>query len=85
VLDAARQLALTVFFVPLDDAAQLDAALATVTRERADALLLNSTGPNIVLSLCRSRHSLEVGPCGFFCFAARLAGRGAGYRDGHGR
>jgi putative ABC transport system substrate-binding protein len=48
VLDAARQLALTVFFVPLDDAAQLDTALATVTRERADALLLNATGPNIV-------------------------------------
>jgi putative ABC transport system substrate-binding protein len=48
VLIAARQLALTVFFVPLDDAAQLDTALATVTRERADALLLPSTGPNIV-------------------------------------
>ena len=48
VLDAARQLALTVFFVPLDAAAQLDTALATVTRERADALVLAATGPNIV-------------------------------------
>jgi putative ABC transport system substrate-binding protein len=48
VLDAARQLALTVFFVPLDAAAQLDTALATIIRERADALLLAATGPNIV-------------------------------------
>jgi putative ABC transport system substrate-binding protein len=48
VLVAARQLALTVFFVPLDAAAQLDTALATVTRERADALWVSSTGPNIL-------------------------------------
>ena len=48
VLVAARQLALTVFFVPLDAAAQLDTALATVTRERADALYVPSTGPSIL-------------------------------------
>ena len=47
-LGAARQLPLTVFLVPLDAEAQLDTALATITRERADALLIDSTGPNIV-------------------------------------
>jgi ABC-type uncharacterized transport system substrate-binding protein len=45
---AAGRLALTVFFVRLDVAAQLDRALATVTRERADALWVDGTGPNIV-------------------------------------
>jgi putative ABC transport system substrate-binding protein len=44
---AARQLGLTVFNVHLDAAAQLEPALATVTRERADALYVDSTGPNI--------------------------------------
>jgi putative ABC transport system substrate-binding protein len=47
-LDAARSLALTVFFVPLDAAAELNTALATVTRERADALLVGAEGPNIL-------------------------------------
>jgi putative ABC transport system substrate-binding protein len=45
---AARQLGLTVFFVPLDAATQLDTALATISRERADALLVPSDGPNIL-------------------------------------
>jgi putative tryptophan/tyrosine transport system substrate-binding protein len=53
VLVAARQLALTIFFVPLDAAVQLDTALATVTRERADALWVDGTGPNI-----RRRHDI---------------------------
>jgi putative tryptophan/tyrosine transport system substrate-binding protein len=45
---AARQLGLTVFNVHLDAAAQLESALSTVTRERADALYVDSTGPNIL-------------------------------------
>jgi hypothetical protein len=45
---AARQLALTAVFVSLDAAAQLDTALAAVTRERANALVIVSTGPNIL-------------------------------------
>ena len=48
VLVEARRLALTAFFVRLEAAAQLDTALATLTRERADALLVDSTGPNIL-------------------------------------
>ena len=52
VLVAARELALNVVFVPLDAAAQLDTALATITRERADALLLDSTGPHNMLNGC---------------------------------
>ena len=47
-LDAARSLALTVFYAPLDAAAELNTALATVTRERADALLVVADGPNIL-------------------------------------
>src|SRR5262249_51996710 len=45
---AARQLGLTVFRVPLDVAAQFETVLATVTRERADALWVDSTGPNVL-------------------------------------
>ena len=45
---AAGRLALTVFFVPLDAVAQLDTALATITRKRADALWVDGTGPNIL-------------------------------------
>lgn len=45
---AAGRLALTVFFVRLDAAAQLDRALATVARKRADALWVDGTGPNLV-------------------------------------
>jgi ABC-type uncharacterized transport system substrate-binding protein len=48
ILAAARPLALTVFIVPFAAAAQLDTALATVTRERADALWIDGTGPNIL-------------------------------------
>ena len=39
---------MTVFFVPFDAAAQLDTALATITRERADALVIESSGPSIL-------------------------------------
>ncbi len=44
----APQLDLTVFHVPFDSAAQLDAALATVARERADALVVDATEPNMI-------------------------------------
>src|SRR5262249_50688671 len=40
--------ALTVFHVPFDAAAELDAALATVARERADALVVDATEPNVL-------------------------------------
>ena len=52
VLVAARQRALTVLFVPLDAATQLDTALATVTRERADALYVDGSGPHNMLNGC---------------------------------
>ena len=65
ILAAARPLALTVFFVPFAAAAQLDTALATVTRERADALWIDGTGPNILhrhdIAKFALRHRLPSG------------------------